>query len=200
MDSSLYTVLIAIKKVGTNDNRAFAVAPGLPDSDAGSIVVDIEIPAPAASSPPSIEPASGTFANLVNVFVTSPSTNATICYTTDGSKPSCSAFSCGAGSTMYSAGAPIAIDHDDTVLTTIACFEVDRCSPVPEVGLGDSIASKQRRADGDAAAAWELHRHNDGNARDSHDERDHPLHDGRHRGDLHEHEHWHERQCVAVSA
>ena len=81
----------------TETIQAVASASGYANSTAVAASYTINIPPPP---PPTFSPASGTFYNVAQVFITDAKSYATIYYTTDGSTPTTS-------STVYSNGVNI---------------------------------------------------------------------------------------------
>jgi hypothetical protein len=78
---------------------------------------------PESVLPVLISPATATAVNDISVTLTTPTGGATICYTTDGSAPSCavSKDSCLIGQMFPFGGGPLIISKSGTVLSAIAC-------------------------------------------------------------------------------
>jgi hypothetical protein len=132
---------------------AIATAPGYDPSLVATAFVTVAI-APGVIAPAFISPASGQFSSPVYVGLATATDPALICYTTDGSEPTCSGAmlptyscgpdggvdagppatpDCGASSTPYVAGDPITISGPSgatTVLKAVVCRAGDYPSDV----------------------------------------------------------------------
>jgi hypothetical protein len=117
--STLYTGPIGV--AATTTLKAIATLAGYTDSSIFSGLYSINIPPPTAATP-AATPAPGIFTAAPNVALTSLTSGARICYTTNGSNPTTSANNCGAGSTTYSNPINVAATSTLKAIATLAGF------------------------------------------------------------------------------
>lgn len=98
-----------ISVAATTTIRAMAVAAGFQSSAISSATYTIDIP-PGTTAPVEFAPASGEYNNPVAVGLSTQTAPSTICYTIDGSNPTCNAGTCTGTAATYSAGSPIPVD------------------------------------------------------------------------------------------
>ncbi len=122
VSSPEYTAPISITK--TTTLKAIAKAPGYLNSEVQTGTYTIETIAGTVEAVVFAPPA-GTYNNDQSVALTSTTPAATICYTLDGSVPTCTATAttatCTGASATYSASAPISVTATDRKVTAIAC-------------------------------------------------------------------------------
>jgi hypothetical protein len=123
--SPVYSTPIAVAGWWTPTTfRAFAVADGFDDSPPSIATYTIRGPC-CSPRPMEIEPASGTYGNPVNVLMASSGAGETLCYTIDGSMPTCDAGHCTGSARTYSAGSAIPVDAPpgggDLVVKALQC-------------------------------------------------------------------------------
>jgi hypothetical protein len=106
-NSTVYSASLAIAQ--TTTIRALCSAPDFADSTVASATYTITIP-PGTVSPPVANPAAGTFSNDFHLSLTTVTAGATICFTLDGSTPTCTAGVCQGTSQTYNAQTQVAID------------------------------------------------------------------------------------------
>jgi hypothetical protein len=109
--------------VAAEDSWSLIGCPGTAAASVGftpSTVTTVVFSGPGAAVAPSISPASNTFSNLVVPTLTNQGTAAeTICYTTDGTTPTCTAGVCGNATTGTTTTLPLG-----TGTTTVATVTV----------------------------------------------------------------------------
>jgi hypothetical protein len=105
--SVVYTGPIAVAQ--TTILRAMAVKPGFAASAGTAATYTITIPT-GTTAPVWMTPGSGEYNNPVAVSLSSATPAATICYTIDGSDPTCAAGQCTGTAATYSVGSPVPVD------------------------------------------------------------------------------------------
>jgi hypothetical protein len=122
--SVVYSGAISVAKNTTI--RAFATATGFKDSAVAAGAYVINIP-PGTTAPVDINTPTGTYNNPVATGLATTSSPATICYTLDGSAPTCNATTatCTGTSATYNAGSPIPVDAPvgggNSTIKALAC-------------------------------------------------------------------------------
>jgi hypothetical protein len=137
--SLVYSMPIAVTNATTmpvtTTIRAVCVANGYQDSAIAVGAYTINPPPPGTLPTPTPNPVAGTLNNDFRLSLTD-TPGATICYTLDGSMPSCSAGVCGGTSKTYDASAQIAIDG---TVTNAATGQVTVQAIACEVGFTTSM-------------------------------------------------------------
>jgi hypothetical protein len=105
---------------GMTSVHAIATAPGFAPSLVAQCNYTITIPPPDGGTvvAPTPSPAAGIYNNDFHVGLTTPTAGATICYTLDGSTPTCTAGVCQGTSKTYDASSQVAINGTVTDPTT----------------------------------------------------------------------------------
>jgi hypothetical protein len=119
-NSTAYSGPIQISTIGTTTIHAFEVAPNFTDSPIATATYTVTMPEAGTLTPPVASPTSQTAINDFLVSLTESSNPAaTICYTLDGSQPSCNSNgACTGSSQPYNAAAQIQINGSITNANT----------------------------------------------------------------------------------
>lgn len=122
--SVVYSAPIAIAASSTI--RAFAAVTGLQNSPVAVATYAIDIPE-GVTAPVQATPASGEYNNPVAVGLATTTVGSAVCYTLDGTTPTCQNGSCSGTASTYSAGSPIPVDAPvgggSLVVKAIACSQ-----------------------------------------------------------------------------
>ncbi|HEY8090126.1 MAG TPA: FN3 associated domain-containing protein, partial [Polyangiaceae bacterium] len=91
--------------------RAIASAPGYQDSNVAPASYDVAYPDCSCAAPPVFNPKSGTFVASTLIGLSEPTgQGSTLCYTLDGSQPTCTNGACTGSSLTYSSATRIRLD------------------------------------------------------------------------------------------
>ena len=115
--SPIYTLPLAMAK--TTTLKAIARRPGSRDSEVGAANFNVDI-ASGDVAPVHFEPNTGRYSNDVHVTLSSTTAGATLCYTTDGSRPACEQGPVCTGTSLpYEA--PVILGRSEQKIRAIAC-------------------------------------------------------------------------------
>lgn len=120
VSSPKYSAPISVTK--TTTFQAMALAPGFLPSEIATATYTINIPG-GMVKPVDFNPPTGPYANDQTVSLTTATPAATICYTLDGSAPTCDATAakCTGSSATYSGASPVLVNTTGRVIKALAC-------------------------------------------------------------------------------
>jgi AraC-like DNA-binding protein len=106
----------------TTTIKAIATLAGYTDSAIFSGLYTINIPPPPTAATPTGAPPPGTFTAATSVALSTTTSGAKICYTTNGTTPTTSANNCGSGSTTYSGSFSVPATTTIKAIATLAGY------------------------------------------------------------------------------